>query len=460
LVYWYLAAPAILLAILSLRGERKRAAYVERRLAERPKDLPPASVIVPVKGPEEGLRENLGALASLDYPDYELIVCARSAADIAPSVLPARVKVVLAAGDDGPSGSGNDGTSEKIHNLRAGLRAVRKTSRIVAFADSDGRPTPRWLRALAAPLDEPRVGASTGFRWFTPVPATFWSLMRAVWDAVSAGRLGPGDNPFVWGGAMAIRKDLFYEIRVLDYWKGAVSDDCELARAVHDAGFAIAYAPGALTPCFQGTAAREFFSWARRQLTIIRVYRPGLWWPALGAHLIYCAGMAAAAIGSIQGNRLAEWALIALLSPGMLKGLNRAIIAKAALPEQEAWFRRHSWVHAIWTPLATWIWLIVLGLSACGNTIRWRGNRYYLKRTAPESAAEHGAKNQKLIVKSSTSLPNLSSAPRATKAGPTVQADHARETDPEVPERAGAPEPPGARPDAAPNWCGNPEKGN
>ncbi len=378
--YWFFVAPAILLALLSLRGERKRAAYVERRLAENPAELPPASVIVPLKGPDEGLRENLAALAALDYPDYELILCAHSAADIPPVMLPRRVKVVLAQGDDPETG-------EKVQNLLAGVRASRKRSRILAFADSDGRPTPRWLRALAAPLAEAGVGASTGFRWFTPVPPGFWSLMRSVWDAVIAGRLGPGDNPFAWGGAMAIHKELFYEAHVPEYWKGAVSDDYALSDAVHAAGLTIAYAPGALTPCFEAATAAGFFSWARRQLTITRVYRPALWWPALVAHVFYCGGMAASVAASIEGSRLAEWALLAQLSPGMLKGLNRAIIAKAALPEREPWFRRHSWAHAIWTPLATWIWLATLAASACGNSILWRGIRYALKRPVREGPA-------------------------------------------------------------------------
>ncbi len=383
--YWFFVAPAILLAFLSLRGERKRAAYVERRLAEKPAELPPASVIVPLKGPDEGLRENLAALAALDYPDYELIVCAHSAGDIPPVMLPAHVKVVLVESDDPETG-------EKVQNLTAAVRAARKHSRILAFADSDGRPTPRWLRALAAPLAEEGVGATTGFRWFTPVPPGFWSLMRGVWDAVSTGVLGPGDSPFAWGGGMAIRKDLFYEARVPEYWKGAVSDDGELARAVHDAGLRIAYAPGALTPCFDGATAGGFFSWARRQLTIIRIYRPGLWWKALAAHFFYCGGMAASVIASVRGSRLAELALIAQISPGMLKGLNRAVLAKAALPEQEAWFRRHTWVHAFWTPLATWIWLATLVASACGNSIRWRGKRYELKRPVDQGAPKGNPK--------------------------------------------------------------------
>jgi hypothetical protein len=98
--------------------------------------------------------------------------------------------------------------------------------------------------------------------------------------------------------------------------------------------------------------------------------------------------MAASVAASIAGNRLAEWALIAQLSPGMLKGLNRATLAKAALPEFEPWFKRHSWVHAIWTPLATWIWLLTLAVSALGNSITWRGRRYRLKKNGPPTKNE------------------------------------------------------------------------
>ena len=371
--YWFFVGPALLLAIFSLRGERKRAAYVEERLAEKASVLPPASVIVPVKGNDEGLRENLAALASQDYPDYELIVTARTAADIPPGVLPSRVKVVFAHGADPDTG-------EKVQNLGAAVRASRKRTRILAFADSDGRPTPRWLRALVAPLSGDGVGASTGYRWFAPDPPAFWSLMRGVWDAVTLGLLGQGDCPFAWGGAMAIQKETFFDSRVPDWWRGTISDDYALSAAVHAAGLRIAYAPGALVPAVDHTTARQFFAWIRRQLTITRVYSPRLWCLALAAHVFYCGGMAASIVASVEGSRLAEWALIAQLSPGMLKGLNRATLAKAALPELEPWFRRHSWVHAIWVPLATWIWLIALISSSFGNTVNWRGRQYRIRR--------------------------------------------------------------------------------
>jgi cellulose synthase/poly-beta-1,6-N-acetylglucosamine synthase-like glycosyltransferase len=372
-LYWFFVAPSLLLALISLRGERKRAGYVASRLSADPKPLPPASVIVPVKGFDEGLRENLAALAALDYPDYELIITAHSAADIPAGVLPPRARIVLAHGE-------TCRTSEKIQNLLAAVRAARKRSEILAFADSDGRVTARWLSALVAPLDEPGVGAVTGYRWFLPDPPDFWSLLRGVWDAVAAGTLGAGNNRFVWGGAMAIRKELFFEAGVPDAWAGELSDDYALSEAVHAAGLAIAYAPGALTPCVEHTSGFRFLGWIRRQMAITRVYAPGLWWPGLIAHIFYCGGMAASVVASVRGYRLAEWALIAQLSPGMLKGLNRATLAKAALPEYEPWFKRHSWVHAIWVPLATWVWLFALLSSAFGSSILWRGRRYELKR--------------------------------------------------------------------------------
>ena len=382
--YWIFAAPAILLALFSLFGERRRANFVSRSIERKLEHFPRVSVIVPVKGEDEGLKENLAALASLDYPHYDLIIAARTAGDIPRGVLPNRATIVLAHYEDGEA-------SEKVQNLTAAIKGARNITEIFAFADSDGRVTPRWLRALVAPLEDPAVGASTGYRWFAPEPPTFWSLMRSVWDAVALSRFGEGDAPFAWGGSMAIRKQTIFEIGLFHAWRNAISDDYALTKAVLGAGLRIAWAPGALVPSRDRLPMAGFFAWARRQLMLTRFSQPRMWWLALGAHVVYCAGMAASIAASIGGNRLAEWALILQLSPGMLKGLNRATLAKAVLPEYEAWFKRHSWVHAIWTPLATWVWLIVLAASAAGDTIRWRGRWYRLKSSEPElNTDEHG----------------------------------------------------------------------
>src|SRR6476646_8441302 len=115
--FWFFVGPAIALALLTLRGERKRAQYVESCLREpvEPASWPMVTVIVPVKGPEEGLRENLASLSSLDYPDYELLVIAQTAGDIPPGVLPSGIKVVIGIEQE-------PAASEKIQNLNAGIR--------------------------------------------------------------------------------------------------------------------------------------------------------------------------------------------------------------------------------------------------------------------------------------------------------------------------------------------------
>lgn len=371
--YWLLVSPALLLSVLGLTGERKRIRYVSQRLAAAPAAVPPATVIVPVKGDDQGLRENLAALAALDYPDYELIVVAHTASDIPPGVLPSRVKIVLAHGADPDTG-------EKVQNLQAAVRAARKGSEIFAFADSDGRPTPGWLRALAAPLAEPGVGASTGYRWFMPQPVTFWGLMRGAWDAVALSRLGAGNCDFAWGGAMAIRKETFFAARVYEYWKNTVSDDYALSAAIRAAGFTIAFAPGALTPGFESLGCARFFGWIRRQMTITRVYNPRLWRLGLVAHIFYCAAMFASAVECVNGYLPAAVALAAQIVPGTIKGWNRCALAKKALPEYAGWFRRFSWTHAVFTPIATWVWLIALASSAVSDSIEWRGRRYRLRR--------------------------------------------------------------------------------
>jgi cellulose synthase/poly-beta-1,6-N-acetylglucosamine synthase-like glycosyltransferase len=365
-------ALALLLALVSLRGDAAREANVRRRLAERLPDsaCPRATVIVPVKGFDEGLRENLESLATLDYPDYELIVVARAEEDLDRNALPARARLVLA-------GDGDAATGEKINNLLAAVAAADPKSYVLAFADSDGRVSPGWLRALVSPLHHPNVGASTGYRWHVPAQPTFWTLLRSAWNAVIAGGLGGGDNAFAWGGAMAIRREAFHLYRVPEHWRGTVSDDFLLSRAVHSRGLRIAFAPGALVASTDSTGGAEFLGWIERQMVITRIYNPKLWWLGLVSHLVYCGAMAGA-VASPTPFRVA--AVAVALGCGMWKGRRRARWARLCLPAHEAFFDRHGWIYTWWTPMATWVWLYSFLASARTDTIRWRGRRYRLIR--------------------------------------------------------------------------------
>jgi hypothetical protein len=377
LVFWFWLAvgPALVLALRSLAGEQRRTEFVRKELLRQPASLPPVSVIVPVKGYDEGLALNLEALSKLDYPDYELLVVARTAADIPPGVLPGHCRIVLAQGDDPHTG-------EKVQNLMAGVRGARQQSVIYAFADSDGRVTKRWLRALVAALERPGVGAATGYRWFLPDRITIWTLLRASWDAVSAGTLGPRNNRFAWGGAMAIRKDTFQQAGVSSFWKNTISDDYALSAAMRAASLEIAYAPGALVPCLEDIGAGPLFAWMRRQMMITRFYDRSQWWLVLAAHVIYCLAMAVSVSAVVRGHALGWLTLGAQLVPGMWKGAGRGARARMALAEYSAWFGRLGWIYGWTVPVATWLWLAAVLSSAFGSTIKWRGYRYEMKTGA------------------------------------------------------------------------------
>ncbi|MBI2680590.1 MAG: glycosyltransferase [Candidatus Solibacter usitatus] len=349
--FWVFVAPALILAAAALWGERARAAYISAALAAEPATSPlPATVIVPVTrgGPE--LRGALASLRAQDYPSYELLVVAAGAQDIPAGALPSGVIVVL------PDGA----TAGATDLLLTAIRVSRKNTQLLAFAGGSGEYSQDWLRALAAPLAREEVGASTGYRWFLPEPPDFWSLLRSVWNAPLAGLFGPGNAPFAWSGSFAIRRDIFFEARVPDFWKE--SPDCArgISAAMRAAQLTIAYAPAALVAFNGRVRAAEFFRSALKEMIDARTDHPRLWWQAFAFYALQCGAMAAALAASIKGSRGAEWALVAQWGLTMLKGTNYAILAKAQLPARKAWFDRFAWVHSVWVPLAMWMWLAVM----------------------------------------------------------------------------------------------------
>ena len=138
--------------------------------------------------------------------------------------------------------------------------------------------------------------------------------------------------------------------------------------------------PGATAPSLEDSTASRFFEWARCQMLLTRVFRPGLWWPALVAHVFYAGAMVASVVALARDQHLALAALAVQLVPGMWKGRERVRLTRACLPEYDDWFRRWGWAHWALMPVATWLWLIALVSSVFGDSIEWRGRRYRLRR--------------------------------------------------------------------------------
>ncbi len=165
LVYYFLAALATWFGIQSLLNGFRYAAYVRRETRRPLPDFQPfASVIVPGRGLEPGLAENLESLLSQDYARYEVIFVFDRADD--PAIKISRgfsgIARTIIAGPATDSG-------QKVHNLRVAVTKIDPQSEVIVFVDTDARPGKQWLKQLVAPLADETLGASTGYRWFIPV---------------------------------------------------------------------------------------------------------------------------------------------------------------------------------------------------------------------------------------------------------------------------------------------------
>ncbi|HEX8188739.1 MAG TPA: glycosyltransferase family 2 protein [Pyrinomonadaceae bacterium] len=390
LAFYALAALVVLQSALSLRGGVRYLNFFRRELeAPRPLYMPFASVFVPCRGVDQGLRLNLLALFRQHYPAYELVFVSDRAEDPALEIARqlsrelegetvARPRFVVA-------GKASD-SGQKVHNLRAALTEVDASSEVFVFVDTDARPRADWLRALVAPLADEGAGAATGYRWFLPARGRAASQLRSVWNASIASALGPNVwGNFCWGGSTAVRRETFERLNMRERWRGTVSDDYALTRALQEARLPIRFVPACLTASVEDCTFPELFEFTTRQLKITRVYAPRLWAFVLVSNLLFVSaffgGLALAAWRAAAGLPfvwpLAAVSVVFLL--GLWKAFFRLRAAALVLEEHHGRLRRSVWAHLLLWPLTAALFLHNATAAALSRRIVWRGIGYELK---------------------------------------------------------------------------------
>ncbi|MEE8586581.1 MAG: glycosyltransferase [Acidobacteriota bacterium] len=375
---------SLLEAVCSLQGGFRFRELFRRHSGRPVADFQPAAaLIVPCRGLDPGFRDNLRAFFEQDYPEFHLILitgdpddpCAQPLQELRQD-FPAVSSQLLFAGAAA-------GRSQKVHNLLCALTALRPRDKVLAFGDSDIRPGSHWLRHLVGTLQDSNAGMATGFRWYVPQKGNPASVLRAVWNVGIASLLSEKDSLFAWGGAMAIRRSVFRKCRIPDAWKGALSDDYAISRALRQRGRSGHFQPHCLSLSLEDCQFKELFSWSYRQLAITRVYHPSLWKAALATQLV---------------NSLSLWGGFAILTLGVPAGLTLPVPAflwgsmvaaiyllgcwKAGLRLQAASLihpglgKRHRLAFLTLGPVASLITLLALMRSMFSRTIEWRGIRY------------------------------------------------------------------------------------
>jgi hypothetical protein len=193
--------------------------------------------------------------------------------------------------------------------------------------------------------------------------------MRSAWNASSVSILGDHNRNFAWGGSTAIRRTTFDRLKILDAWRGSVSDDYSITRAAQHAGTKIVFVPECLVASFGECSFRELIEFTTRQIIITRVYHARLWRIGLVGHFIFNA---------------AFWALL-FTHP-------RLALALYAVSTARSWIRYRAvetvvpavslfglgWFYILSSPLVALLYLYNMAASAFSTEIVWRQIRYKL----------------------------------------------------------------------------------
>ncbi len=384
-VFAVFAAILIYFSLRSLIGGFEYLRYFRRSLTETPHEFTPfASIIAPCRGVDQGMQENFRALLTQDYPAYEVIFVVDSEKDPAVPVIEtaaaefSNTRLVVAP----PAVR----SSQKVENLREAVKYVSSGSKVFVFADSDARPAASWLRGLVAPLSDPAIGASTGYRWFISPETTLASELRSVWNASVASNLGPDTRSnFCWGGAMAVTRKTFDDLEIREKWEGTLSDDFALTRVMNDAGMPIVFVPAALTASVEGCTFAEMLEFTTRQMKITRVYAAPLWILSFIGSGLYCTVMSAALLiaalyprnGPIVWISIATLAIVSACSIG--KAWLRLNAVRMALKDHRAEIGRQYWTQLTLWSLTPAIFLYNAAAALFSRRLRWRGTLYQLK---------------------------------------------------------------------------------
>jgi cellulose synthase/poly-beta-1,6-N-acetylglucosamine synthase-like glycosyltransferase len=349
---------------------------------------PVAAVICPCKGNEPGLEENLAALANFDYPNYEIYFALASSLDPAlkaveqvKAISQHPVHIVIA----GPA----EGCSEKVFNLRRAVGSIPQNMDVLVFTDSDARLPRAWLKKIIAPLQDPRIGATTAYRWIIPSGAMgaggFASALASAWNASVATLLGRAGENFCWGGGTAIRRQTFEDAHVLEAWSGASSDDFAMTQALEAARKPIVFCAECLAPTLHPWTGKSLLEFTNRQILITRVYSPKRWVLGALAHWAYSLTLIYAAVAilimMITGDTWVELALITLVIPilAAMKGALRTVAVDEVLPQWRGPLKKWSWVWMLLAPIVPFLFAWNFIASLLTRRMRWRGVRYELQ---------------------------------------------------------------------------------
>jgi ceramide glucosyltransferase len=339
--------------------------------------FPALSVLKPLHGMEPGLERNIESFFEQDYPEFELLFCARQESDEG-------LQLARRVGMRHPQVNARYVTcgepTAKFHNAKvyslAKLDSVAKHQLFVT-SDADVRVTRDYLRRMVQNLKDPQIGlASCVYLGTTDrgAKAGFSSQLDAVGKSVemTSGVLVADmleGTKFALGASMALRKESFQKAGGFEELGQFYADDFVLGNRLAVQGVGVRMATHVIRLMVQDTPFGLSFRNQLRWMQSTRRSRP---LGHLGSGLTFAMpfGLLGLVWGLLSGHTMLGWVWLAVMV------LNRWLLAGAILlvMGEEGWLRGML-LYPLRDLLGSVLWLGSYG----GDKFYYRGKIYTLK---------------------------------------------------------------------------------
>jgi ceramide glucosyltransferase len=362
-----------------------RFAVRRRRELQEPMDfLPALSVLKPVHGTEPGMERNFESFFEQDYPDFELLFCARHETDEGLRLarrVGERYRQVKAqyvtCGEPQP----------KFHNAKvyslAKLDSVAKNDLFIT-SDADVRVRPDYLRRMAQNLKDAHVGlASCVYIGTAHEGAGFSSRLDAVGKSVemTSGVLVADmieGTKFALGATMAVRRKSFQDVGGFGELGQFYADDFVLGNRLAAQGTGVLMATHVIRLMVQNSPFALSFRNQLRWMQSTRRSRP---WGHLGSGLTFAVPFGLLGLVWGLGSGHALIGVLWLLAMVVNRWVQAASILLAL---GDAKWMRGMAIYPIRDLLGAALWAASYG----GENFYYRGKVYKLKEGGRVEAPE------------------------------------------------------------------------
>ena len=323
-----------------------------------PAFLPPISVLKPLYREGAGLYECLRSFCCQDYPAYEIVFGVHDAKDPAIAVVhrlqaefPERALTLVID----PTRRGGNAKIDNLMNLMVGVHHD-----ILVLADADIRVGPDYLRRLAGPVQDARVGIVTCLYRGLPAPGR-WSRLGALFiqdwfvpQVLLAHALGSAD--FAFGATIALRRPVLAACGGFEALGSQLADDYALGARTRALGWRTVLSSYCVDTVVCEPRLRDLAAHQLRWLRTIRLINP---WGYAFSGITF--GLPLAMIAAVITGQAWVWGLAFL-----------ALIVRLVL-HSRACRRLQSPRRFGLVPLADVLLCGLWALGLVGRKVRWRG---------------------------------------------------------------------------------------